>query len=80
MCSCDHVSLTLQVSSQQEDIKILSSQRDRLQDMLAGDAAKPQMYSAMALLRHARRERDAAVERYARGLSLFSYSLIFQLS
>lgn len=35
-----------------------------MQDMLASDSAKPQMYSAMALLRHARRERDAAIEKY----------------
>ncbi|KAL4224187.1 coiled-coil domain containing protein 64 [Mactra antiquata] len=55
--------LSKQVSSQHEDIKILSNQRDKLQDMLASDTAKPQMYSAMALLRHARRERDAAIDR-----------------
>lgn len=30
---------------------------------MAGDRGRPQMYSAMALLRHARRERDAAVEK-----------------
>ena len=54
----------LQVTSQQEDIKILSSQRDKLQDTMASDTTKPQMYSAMALLRHARRERDASVERW----------------
>ncbi|KAH3891445.1 bicaudal D-related protein homolog [Dreissena polymorpha] len=55
--------LSRQVSSQHEDIKILSGQRDRLQELMAGDSGKPQMYSAMALLRHARRERDAAIER-----------------
>lgn len=55
--------LSRQVTSQHEDIKILSAQRDKLQDMLASDTAKPQMYSAMALLRHARRERDAAIEK-----------------
>ncbi|XP_060581875.1 BICD family-like cargo adapter 1 [Ruditapes philippinarum] len=55
--------LSRQVGSQHEDIKILSNQRDKLQDMLAPDTTKPQMYSAMALLRHARRERDAAIEK-----------------
>ncbi|XP_052798244.1 BICD family-like cargo adapter 1 [Mya arenaria] len=55
--------LSHQVTSQHEDIRVLSSQRDRLQELMAPDAAKPQAYSAMALLRHARRERDAAIER-----------------